>query len=87
MLTICELKHDSRAIKNPFQSIKWWKLAIFWSSRRKTHGRNKIRWRSTPPCKSSKIESIGMTHWIEFTKLTMIVGAGATIEGRRKNQD
>jgi hypothetical protein len=23
MLTICELKHDSRAIKNPFQSIKW----------------------------------------------------------------
>jgi hypothetical protein len=46
MLTVCELKHDSRAMKNSFQSIKSGKLEIFWSSRRETHGRNWIRLRS-----------------------------------------
>jgi hypothetical protein len=29
MLTVCEPKHDGRAIKKSFQSIKWGKLEIF----------------------------------------------------------
>jgi hypothetical protein len=29
MLTVCEPKHDSRAMKNSFQSMKWGKLKVF----------------------------------------------------------